>query len=258
MVGWSPEESEYMRWNASGPLVTSIMALLGNDSWIRTAVDLTSSQANSSDDTAPVPAWWRPFCERQPMYHSNFTQCESDGKPSETVAQWFAAFFGEEGSATSLEQLIFIGVALTNKAVLMTHRDRQAPRSLSRASGRTIFSSPGFLILKPNLSLASIVAISVILAVQVAGLLYCSVYIARTPTWTRVFNAMAIARIGAGLEKGKLPVDGQYAEDEDYENLRAVDVPLTMASAGAIRRRTRKDADIEREGKSKKDGRIFV
>lgn len=70
-----------------------------------------------------------------------------------------------------------------------------------------------------------------------AGLIFCGIYIAQTPTWTRVFNAMAIARMGAGLEKDKLPVDGQYAEDEDYERLRVAEVPLRMASADAIRRR---------------------
>lgn len=228
-----------MRWNMSGPLVTSVMALFGNDSWIQTAVNLTSTQTNSSNEDTSAPIWWKPFCETQPLYHSNKTQCGPGKRPSETVAQWFAAFFTGEYAVENLEDILFMGIVLTNKAVLLTHRDRQAPRSLSRAVGRRILSSPGFSILKPNISLASIVVISVLLAIQIAGLIFCAIYIARTPTWTRVFNAMAIARIGSGLEKDKLPVDGQYAEDEDYERLRVAELPLTMASANAIRRRAK-------------------
>lgn len=226
-----------MRWNVSGPLVTSVMALFGNDSWIRTAANLTSMQTNSSNENASVPIWWKPFCERQPLYHYNITQCELDNRPSEIVAQWLAAFFTGEYSPAYIEELIFTGIVLTNKAILLTHRDSQAPRLLHTNGGRSIYSSSGFSILKPNLSLASIVAISVLLTIQIAGVIFCGIYIARTPTWTRVFNAMAIARIGAGLEKDKLPVDGQYAEDENYERLRAVEVPLRMASPNAIRRR---------------------
>ena len=45
-----------------------------------------------------------------------------------------------------------------------------------------------------------------------------------------MFNAMAIARIGAGLEKDRLPADGQYAEGEDYGKLRNTEVPLSLAS----------------------------
>ena len=242
--GWTPDEPEYMRWNASSPLVTSVMSLFGDDSWIRTAVNLSSTQANSSTENTAVPVWWKPFCERQPEFHSNMTQCDYGIKPSEAVAQWFANFFTGKYASRSLENMLFIGMMLTNKAILLTHRDYQAPRLLHNAGGRRIFSSLGFSILKPEISLVSIIGISILLFIQVAGLIFCGAYIARTPTWTRVFNAMAIARIGAGLEKDKLPVDGQYAEDDDYEKLRVIGLPLEMASANAIQRRPNKVADV--------------
>lgn len=228
--------------------MTSVMALFGNESWISTAANLISSKGNSSNQEGSAPIWWKPFCERQPLYHSRITECDSDKTPSNTLARWLAASFPvnytlEEFGFTELENLLFIGIALTNKAILLTHRDSQAPRNLYNSGGRRIYSSPGFSILKPNMSSASIGAISVLLAIQVAGLIFCSICIARTPTWTRTLNAMAIARIGSGLEKDKLPADGQYAQDEDYERLRVVEVPLRMASADAIRRRPKLTAE---------------
>ena len=239
-----------MRWNASGPLVTSIMALFGDNSWIRTVYNLTSTQTNSSSESAVVPIWWSSLCENQPLYHSysrNVKLCDPDKRPSETVAQWFSTYITGDHAVERLEDLIFMGVVLTHKSILLTHRDRQAPRFLYLANGRGIYSSPGFSILKPNIALASIIAISILLAIQIAGLMFCGFYIARTPTWTRVFNAMAIARIGSGLEKDKLPFDGQYAEDEDYERLMSAEVPLMMASATAFRRRPKYSAKIRKE-----------
>ena len=156
--------------------------------------------------------------------------------------------FVGENAPGYLEETIFTGMMLTHKAVLLTHRDSQAPRLLYNAGGRSIFSSPGFSILKPDISLASIVGISILLVIQIAGLIFCGVYIMRTPTWTRIFNAMAIARIGAGLDKDQLPADGQYAEDVDYERLRSTELPLGMASANAIQRRPNKEVEVtERE-----------
>jgi hypothetical protein len=236
--GWNASKDEESdRWNASSPLVTSIMALFGNDSWVRTVANFTSKQGNTSSESAAVSVWWKVFCERQPLYRSDLAgdeYCKAGRKPSEAVAAWLADSLDDKNR---MEKFIFSGLVLTHKAILTTHRRVDAPRQLSPSNGRQIYSSPGFYIPKPDISVSSIVIISVLIAIQIVGLLFCAAYIARVPTWTRSFNAMAIARIGAGLEKDDLPVDGQYAEDEDYERLRLVKVPLSMASANAIRRR---------------------
>ena len=238
VIGWNASRDEESGlWNASSPLVTSVMALFGNDSWIRTVAEFTSTQGNTSRETAAISVWWKSFCERQPLYQSNLRgvkYCQDGREPSEAVASWLAQPFD---NVYPMEELIFSGIVLTHKTILTTHRRRDAPRQLSLNNGRWIYSSPGFYISKPDVSVSSIVILSVIIAIQIVGLLFCGAYIARVPTWTRSFNAMAIARIGAGLEKDQLPVDGQYAEDEDYERLGLVKVPLSMASANAIRRR---------------------
>lgn len=213
------------------------MALFGNDSWIRTVADVTSKQDDTSEDTVAASAWWKSFCERQPDYRfSGVEHCKDGGKPSEAVASWLAKPFND---VYQMERLIFSGIVLTHKTMLTTHRRREAPRHLHYGNIRPIYSSAGFHVPKPDVSFSSIIILSVLITIQVAGLLFCGTYIARVPTWTRSFNAMAIARIGAGLEKDKLPVDGQYAEDEDYERLRLVKIPLSIASADAIKRRPR-------------------
>lgn len=213
------------------------MALFGNDSWIRTISDVTSKQGNTSGEIAAVSAWWKPFCERQPLYQpSEGDGCKHGREPSNAVANWLAYYFDYD-SVYRMDKLIFSGIVLTHKAILTTHRRTDAPRRLHMSNARRIESSPGFYSARPELSVSSIVILSILIAIQTFGLLICGTYIARIPTWTRSFNAMAIARIGAGLEKDKLPVDGQYVEDEDYERLRVVKVPLIMASANAVQRR---------------------
>ncbi|CAI6334268.1 unnamed protein product [Periconia digitata] len=236
-------EPEYMRWNASGPLVTSAAAIFGNNSWIRVVANLTSTQTNSSDSYTSMPPWWKPICERQPLYHSSFgvRSCE-DLTPSEAVGRWLTYSFDPE----SMERLLFSSMVLANKAILLIHRNNEAPRKLWEIQGRAIEYSPGFSILKPDVSLASIIVISIILAIQIFGLVLCGIYIARVPTWTRSFNAMAIARIGSGLAKDHLPIDGQYAEDEDYQRLRTAGIPLSMASANAIVCRRKKGSQVKK------------
>lgn len=65
--------------------------------------------------------------------------------------------------------------------------------------GRTIYSSPGTTIIKPRQSLAGVITISVLVALQVAGLLILAYYTCSSPTWTPSLNAYALARIGALL-----------------------------------------------------------
>lgn len=239
---WYSRAPEDMRISASSPLMTSVMALFGNDSWIRTATNLYTMKANSSNEneTSPASLLWKSFCKTQPLYHSfPEIECRSDNEPSETVARWFDTFFATKGNdPKNMEALLYASMVLTHKAILLVRKEPEVPNGLWYG-GHLISSSYGFSILKPEISFASIIVISVLLLVQVTGLVFSGIYIARVPTWTRNFNAMAIARIGAGLEKDKLPADGQYAEDEDYERLKKAELPLSMASADALRWRSK-------------------
>lgn len=129
--------------------------------------------------------------------------------------------------------MIFTSIVLAHKAVLRAHESMQmiiAPSKDSRPLVRDIYSSSGLSVLKPNVSFTSVIIISILISIQVAGLIVCAVYIVQVRTWTRVFNAMAIARIRAGLSEDILPIDRQYAENRDYERLRDMEVPLRMAS----------------------------
>lgn len=65
--------------------------------------------------------------------------------------------------------------------------------------GRTIYSSPGTTIIKPQESPAGVIVISILVTLEVVGLLILAYYTCSSPTWTQSLNAYALARIGAVL-----------------------------------------------------------
>jgi hypothetical protein len=219
-----------MRWNVSGPLMTSVMALFGNNSWFGTVANLTSANETEGEEIS-APLWWKPLCERKPLHLSSLIfekdsgECELDKRPGDIVAQWISAWNPWNETLWTTETFLFTGMFLTHEAILAANEYPWAERNLQIA-GRTIMTSPGFFVLKPDMSLATELGISVLIALQVLGLIWCAVLIARARTWTRVLNAMAIARIGSSLDKDQLPANGRYADNGDYERLKDTSVPL--------------------------------
>lgn len=209
--------------------MTSVMALFGNNSWFSMAANLTSINETGSEESL-APLWWKPICERKPLHLSSLVfekdskECELDMRPSDIVAQWISAWDRRNDSLWRTETFLFTGMFLAHEAILAANEYQWAERNLQIA-GREIVTSPGFFVLKPDMSLATEVGISVLIALQVFGLIWCAFLIARARTWTRVLNAMAIARIGCGLDKDQLPSDGRYADNEDYERLKDTDIP---------------------------------
>ena len=67
-------------------------------------------------------------------------------------------------------------------------------------NSRLIYSSPGYPISKPVRSIPGIAVISVLLGLQLAGLVWLAVYSSSAPTWTSTLNAVAMAEIGRQLE----------------------------------------------------------
>ena len=62
-----------------------------------------------------------------------------------------------------------------------------------------IWNIPGLEYSKPRVSTAGVVAVSVLLGLQVLGLLFLLGYIYSTPTWTDTLDSLAIARIAHQL-----------------------------------------------------------
>lgn len=69
----------------------------------------------------------------------------------------------------------------------------------SRVDPTAIWNIPGLEYNKPSVSLAGVIVISVLLGLQVLGVLFLLGYIYSIPTWTSTLDALAIARIAHQL-----------------------------------------------------------
>jgi len=66
-------------------------------------------------------------------------------------------------------------------------------------SGYFLHASAGSDLQKPTMSLAAMVVITLLLAVQLAGLAFLAIYASRHPSWTASLDAWAMLRIGAEI-----------------------------------------------------------
>lgn len=69
----------------------------------------------------------------------------------------------------------------------------------SRFDIPSVGSSPGMVIQKLDISLAGILVISVLILIQLIGLLALAVYPSSRPTWTESLDSFAVLRLGAAM-----------------------------------------------------------
>ena len=63
----------------------------------------------------------------------------------------------------------------------------------------SILTSPGVDLQKPTMPPAAMIVITLLLAVQVAGLAFLAIYASSYPTWTELLDAWAMLRFGAEI-----------------------------------------------------------
>lgn len=91
-------------------------------------------------------------------------------------------------------QLLEISSFFANEALLSVSAE------VSAAYTRSIYTAPGYVLLKPRFSIPALVVISLVVALQVLGLLLLLRFIYSAPAWTGSLDALALARIGAQLQ----------------------------------------------------------
>lgn len=196
--------------NMSGPLMSSALALFGNDSWAHSVRNLT---LGLDDDTLQSQdkdreALLEPLCQLAPFRRAgNNARSGYDGyrcarSLSGLHSTLYEQLTGWTDSATA-EYRLRTAVFLANKAVLTSHLDDLLPWSID--TGREIYTAPGVTVSKPHISLPALVILSIIVGVQIIGLLWLGWFIYTWPTWTRTLNAIAIARIVAPLDPDLFP-----------------------------------------------------
>ena len=138
---------------------------------------------------------------------------------------------------TTAESRLNVAMFPANQAALTSHTMGILP--WTRDTGRELYTAPGIRVSKPDVSLPSLIILSVIVGLQVLGLLWLGCWIAMRPTWARTLDAMAVARVAASLDSGLLP-PFRTTGQKDWDKLAPVD--------GLIGARIRVDAVEQQHG----------
>ncbi len=201
----------------SGPLMTSAISIFGNQSFFYIA----ENSSNTTFQTAIVQICQQgniPFsrlASTQAMsFHTFCDKVASDPDDKERSRQHLGPFLGcwikafEE--TDNAEEFLSASMYFANQAMLT-----QTVEVFSGSSARQITTAPGRVVLRPGMTWAASIVISVLIFLQLVGLAYLVWYIYRVPTWTPALDAIAVARIGANLEKTDLPPIGPVHEEDE-------------------------------------------
>ncbi|PLB37508.1 uncharacterized protein BDW47DRAFT_117926 [Aspergillus candidus] len=250
---WNTEPADpygtYML-NTSGPLMTTAIALFGNQSFFEMA-------ANASDKTFPPAA--QQICQQGRLPFSNLgitvfndfqRMCGSlisgvfgspiGGEPDEVLTSLIGNWVSSFNDTTAAELGLIAGMYLSNRAMLT-----QTVTASSTFSARKIHFGAGMLVPFPVKTLAGTAVVSIFIFLQLVGLAYVTYYIYQLPTWTAALDAVAIARIGVGLRHNELPPLGDGEEVvgamlnkvDGWIGLDAGEARLTLGGPGVITRR---------------------
>ncbi|KAK4183199.1 hypothetical protein QBC35DRAFT_508491 [Podospora australis] len=185
---------------AAGPLMTSTLALFGNTSFLNTMNFTSSSNPNGTATTFEA---FRNLCVTGSIPFGRWEFENTCGglmqKDPSRVADyqlrnlldnWYAAFLLNQpqnwlGRAANLANR----ATLKNALLRSTYKNR-------------VYFAPKVDLKIPDVSLGAIIAISIVLGLQVLGIVLLLVFIFSAPTWTERLDALAIARIAARLDDG--------------------------------------------------------
>lgn len=109
------------------------------------------------------------------------------------------------------------GRFFANQALLL-----ETARKNQGFTSRTIRTALGENIQVPASSLGGIIVVSILMLIELLGLVYLTWYIYRVPTWTAMLDSLAVARIANSLSKDQIPAIGSMSEKE-FENLGRID-----------------------------------
>lgn len=233
--------------NMSGPLMTSVLALFGPGSWLDGLANLTSARDEDRDtlDTlnSDQPAFLSALCDAVPFRHFTTSSAgstyghEGCGDSMLRLMMMYSDHMSRWSSNDTAEARLNIAMFLANQAALTSHTMDILP--WTRDTGREIYTAPGIRVSKPDVSLPSLIVLSVVVGLQVLGLLWLGVWIFMWPTWTRTLDAMAIARVAASVDPSLLPPFRTVGQ-KDWDKLALVD--------GLVGAQVREEASEQQHG----------
>ncbi|KAF5026388.1 hypothetical protein F66182_1516 [Fusarium sp. NRRL 66182] len=176
------------------------------------------------------------------------------------ISRYFSQFHGETLTAQALEMAMYFA----NEAILTTASNEELGGSEPAIRrGRPIYLNRGSVVAKHKKNLGAMLFITVLIGLQVFGLLLLMAFIYSTPTWTSILDADALAQIGAQIGEWGAPrpdlgqMSGVVGVDETRRNtegssvglaepqgpsLQSMPVHLSLGGEGVISRNTMESA----------------
>ncbi|KAI3317955.1 hypothetical protein HD806DRAFT_351339 [Xylariaceae sp. AK1471] len=213
-----------------GPLATVMISMLGNESWIVPLQNISETSESSTLETIsramctggiPLLSWQGSVfsthedgCRLHIDSHGEYTW--SGHTLSDITYQTFGWFESFRATYPSLNSTLASALSIANEATLSRAAALNYPGN--------IYTSPGALLHKPNISLPAQIVISSLIGVETLVLIGLLVFIYLSPTFTRRLDAFMVATIGAQLYSvgATLPHLGE-AGKEWHEHLREHD-----------------------------------
>ncbi|KAI0023413.1 hypothetical protein F4780DRAFT_79957 [Xylariomycetidae sp. FL0641] len=237
-----------------GPLMVSAAALFGNYSFVQIAADNSTNMTAASAYAAICEHGSIPFSQLRGIGVFNdgpeafcydaartaLDTSDSEGYVSRIIAS-HASTFGNKADA---EYALTVSMYLANHAVLT---QTTLGEDTTFNGGRPIYASPGTPTWRPVMAPASLIVLSILLGLQVIGLLAISVYTYKLPTWTPTLDSLAISRIAKAVPDNDLPPLGPVTRQHEK---RLVQLDGLVGAVRPLEDRIEGDEDVEASGNS--------
>lgn len=190
-----------------GPLNTAAMAMFGNESWFDM---LKEVMADVEDSNLTSSAAITLLCSMRPfgnidVFNDNVA-CENTvygggryyiyDRDSELFADFVRGMFGQFKTQKLARATLNTATFYANYALLSELRSVLGFSSREWKYGTQESDERMYV---PVLSVAAIATVSILIALQVVGIVILLVYIYSSLVWTKTLDALAVARIGAQL-----------------------------------------------------------
>lgn len=178
------------------PLNISIAAIFGDGTFFNT---LSVAKDTGGDYVELCPQLQQPFAGLTTPFptkrlwgsYGSSAGCRyldySPGTLTEILYDWLMNFRNLDSITTALS----LTMSLSEKAIVN--------QDLTEFIGNDIYNPLGYGIMKPSMSKAAMILLSILILIQLLGLCFLALYAHSGPTWTDSLNSFALIRLGAAM-----------------------------------------------------------
>ena len=182
--------------SSPSPLNVSIAAIFGDGTFFNTLSAAKDTNNNYNELCLELGQPFTRLTASAPNnglwgFNSSFIGCQSSlyrpGKLAEIMYDWLINFRDLDSITTALSLII----SLSDMAMMN--------QDLTEFIGNDIYNPPGYSIMKPSMSKAAMILLSILILIQLLGLCFLAYYAHSGPTWTDSLDSFALMRLGAAM-----------------------------------------------------------